>query len=83
MGISRGYAAWMAFPAAHCALPGLRTQTRGLIGCGGVLAMVCNRPLKRLQWLMLANFRAIAGWLVLPAAPAPCCSSSCCRACGG
>ena len=54
-----GYAIWTALlTALYYALPGLRTETWGLIGLSGVVAIVAgvviNRPSRKLPWLLLA-----------------------------
>lgn len=53
------YAAWMSvLAAAYYGLPGLRVEAWGLIGLGGVVAIVAgvilNRPARRALWLLLA-----------------------------
>jgi hypothetical protein len=63
-----GYALWwVVLVVAYYGLPGLRTETWGLIGLSGVAAIVAgvalNRPAHRLPWLILAvgNLSFIAG----------------------
>jgi len=53
------YAIWMTLLiAAYYLLPGLRSETWGLIGLSGVLAIaagvVINRPARRTPWMLLA-----------------------------
>jgi diguanylate cyclase (GGDEF)-like protein len=67
-----GYAAVMALlVAAHYAFAGLRTQTAGLIGlCGGVAILIGvarNRPARLAPWLLLAaaNLSSVAAELSL------------------
>ena len=55
-----GYVTWLAvLVALYYALPGLRTETWGLIGLsgvGGIVAgVVINRPSRKLPWLLLAG----------------------------
>jgi diguanylate cyclase (GGDEF)-like protein/PAS domain S-box-containing protein len=54
-----GYALWwLVLMVAYYGLPGLRTETWGLLGLSGVAAIVAgivlNRPARRLPWLLLA-----------------------------
>ena len=63
-----GYALWwVVLVLAYYGLPGLRTETWGLLGLSGVAAIVAgvflNRPAHRLPWLLLAvgNLSFIAG----------------------
>jgi diguanylate cyclase (GGDEF)-like protein/PAS domain S-box-containing protein len=54
-----GYALWwLVLIVAYYGLPGLRTETWGLLGLSGVAAIgagiVLNRPARRLPWLLLA-----------------------------
>ena len=54
-----GYTAWMAaLIAVYYLWPGLRTETWGLLGLSGVVAivagMVLNRPARKAPWLLLA-----------------------------
>jgi diguanylate cyclase (GGDEF)-like protein/PAS domain S-box-containing protein len=63
-----GYALWwVVLVVAYYGLPGLRTETWGLLGLSGVVAIevgvVVNRPARRLPWLLLAvgNLTFISG----------------------
>jgi diguanylate cyclase (GGDEF)-like protein/PAS domain S-box-containing protein len=54
-----GYAGWWAaLVLAYYALPGLRTETWGLLGLSGVIAIVAGviiyRPARKISWLLLA-----------------------------
>jgi diguanylate cyclase (GGDEF)-like protein/PAS domain S-box-containing protein len=58
---------WTALILAYYALPGLRTETWGLLGLSGVAAIVAgvviHRPARKLPWLLLAaaNLSFVAG----------------------
>jgi diguanylate cyclase (GGDEF)-like protein/PAS domain S-box-containing protein len=58
---------WTALVLAYYALPGLRTETWGLLGLTGVIAIVAgvliHRPARRVSWLLLAtaNTSFVAG----------------------
>src|ERR1700761_6185205 len=58
---------WTALVVAYYALPGLRTETWGLLGLTGVIAIVAgvliHRPARRVSWLLLAtaNTSFVAG----------------------
>jgi diguanylate cyclase (GGDEF)-like protein/PAS domain S-box-containing protein len=63
-----GYASWWtALVVAYYALPGLRTETWGLLGLTGVVAIVAgvrlHRPARKFSWLLLAaaNLSFVAG----------------------
>src|ERR1700761_3273979 len=58
---------WTALVVAYYALPGLRTETWGLLGLTGVVAIVAgvrlHRPARKVSWLLLAaaNLSFVAG----------------------
>src|ERR1700761_5673326 len=58
---------WTALVLAYYALPGLRTETWGLLGLTGVVAIVAgvriHRPARKVSWLLLAaaNLSFVAG----------------------
>jgi diguanylate cyclase (GGDEF)-like protein/PAS domain S-box-containing protein len=58
---------WAALIVAYYGLPGLRTETWGLLGLSGVAAIVAgvliHRPARRIPWLLLAaaNLSFVAG----------------------
>ena len=63
-----GYVSWWtALVLAYYALPGLRTETWGLLGLTGVIAIVAgvlmHRPARKISWLLLAaaNLSFVAG----------------------
>jgi diguanylate cyclase (GGDEF)-like protein/PAS domain S-box-containing protein len=63
-----GYVSWWtALVLAYYALPGLRTETWGLLGLTGVTAIVAGvriyRPARKVSWLLLAaaNLSFVAG----------------------
>ncbi|HEX3749803.1 MAG TPA: EAL domain-containing protein [Streptosporangiaceae bacterium] len=63
-----GYVSWWtALVLAYYALPGLRTETWGLLGLSGVIAIVAgvliHRPARKIAWLLLAaaNLSFVAG----------------------